>query len=101
MWKPGLAGSKLMPKPLFGAAAFTKTFLFKYKYLPRRGCSVEQMVVVVMMLWLLPQTAGPRNLSTKLLDCGESNQKMGWGFWRRFLAFPLVISKTQWLREVK
>lgn len=54
MWKPGLAGSKLMPKPLFGAAAFTKTFLFKYKYLPRRGCSVEQMVVVVMMLWLLP-----------------------------------------------
>lgn len=70
-----LAGSKLTSQPLFGAAAFTETFLFKYKHLPRRGGSVEQMVVVVMMPWILPQTEGPRNLSSKMLDHREFNQK--------------------------
>ena len=79
MWKPRSEGSKLTPQPLFDAAAFSTTFLLKnhHKYLPRRGCFVEQMVVVVMMLWLLSQTEGPRNLSTEMLDPGDSNHKMG------------------------
>lgn len=50
--------------------------------------------MVVRMLWLLPQTEGSGNLSTKMLDHGEANQKMdawGWGFGKRFLAFPLVV----------
>lgn len=75
----GSEGSKLTPRPLFGSAAFFTTFLFKnhHKYLPRGGCFVEQMAVVVMMLWLLSQTEGPRNLSTEMLDPGESSHKMG------------------------
>ena len=33
--------------------------------------------LVIMMLRLLPQTLAPRNLSPKMLDHEESNQKLG------------------------
>lgn len=36
--------------------------------------SVEQLAVVILMHWLLPQPEGPRNLSPKMLDPGESDQ---------------------------
>lgn len=56
--------------------------------------SVEQIAVVVMMPWLLPQTEGPRNLSLKMLVPGESDQSVDtyvWGFGERLHVLLLVI----------
>lgn len=56
--------------------------------------SVEQIAVVIMMPWLLPQTEGPRNLSPQMLVPGESDQRVDayvWRFGKRLYVLSLVI----------
>lgn len=59
--------------------------------------------MVIMMLWLLPQTLGPRNFSPKMLHRGESSQKMG--IWEKTpcpsIGYIILRMKKRRLRGVE